>query len=307
MATPLILMATHEQNTARDQSTTNKVHLGSEEPKPETSKTRARKSGKGSNPKKQPQRGLGVAQLERLRMEERLKKMSEIAQLQQQQQPLNLLDQYNFQKVSDPLGSVPVQYGGGGPGPVVINGSYNGTGTGTGLYGFERGGGLAVQRIGNGGFGCGSSGSGFNVSGTRINPILVEPNPYGIVGAPDQREKVGANLYETSKELSSMPKMHTSSAVVFSDRCDVCCKKKRFNGESSIVVHGGKEKCSKELPMGGTNIFLGLNSESISPLIGETFGLGAGASLRSTGSRGFGYSQEGKPICREWWRSVNGV
>lgn len=214
MASPLILMATEQE------ATTNKALIGSEEPKPETPKTRGRKSGKGSNQKKQPQRGLGVAQLERLRMEERLKKMTEIPQQNQQQhqQPLNLLDHYNFQKVqttssvSDPLGSVPVQFGASnyGGGPVVINSS------GTGLFGFERAG-LVVQRIGNGG-----GSSGINVGGTRMDPIMLDPNPYGIIGAPDQRLKLAANFNETSKELSSMPKMHSTS--VSSDHCDICCK-----------------------------------------------------------------------------------
>lgn len=153
-----------------------------------------------------------MEQLERLRIEERMKKLAD---------PLNLPDHYHFQKVhttalsvSNPLSSVPLHYGAanyGGGGPVVVNSS------GSGLFGVDRAS-FVVQRIsGNGGFSCGSSGVKV-VGGMVMEQVMVDPNPYG-VGAPDQRVQVGS-VYETSKELSSMPKMQS----IPSDRCDTCRK-----------------------------------------------------------------------------------
>ncbi|KAF3453577.1 hypothetical protein FNV43_RR04017 [Rhamnella rubrinervis] len=183
---------------------------------------------------KEPRRGMGVAKLELLRVGEPLKKLS--------YPDLSLPDHpYHFQKahtttlsVSNPLSSVPLHYG-------AAN------------YG---GGGPVVVTI---------------PGGMVMEQVMVDPNPYGI-GALDQRFQVGS-VYETSKELSSLPKKQS----VPSDRCATCCKKKRFNGEN-IGVHGGKEKCSEMMPISSSTSCFGLSAETIPTFSGSyTLGFGAGA------------------------------
>lgn len=219
MSTPLIVMAAN-QAASREAP---KAIPGSEQPKPpEETKKRGRKSQRGSNNKK-PQRGMGVAQLERLRLEDRLKKLSEP---QNQTDPLHRhghRHQYHSQMVqttattlsvsADPLACVPVHYGGG---QVIVSSC------GSGLFSVDRGG-LVVQRIGGSvtGFGRGAP-AGVTIAGGGM--AVEDPNPYGIIGTPHQGTphqgvQVGA-VYETSSELSSMPKMQS----VPSDRCDTCCK-----------------------------------------------------------------------------------
>ncbi|GMH05674.1 hypothetical protein Nepgr_007514 [Nepenthes gracilis] len=76
MATQLLLGSTNDPTAQKS------VLITGGESKPEPAMPRARKSGKQQNgpaQKKQPQRGMGVAQLERLRLQERWKKMTEIS------------------------------------------------------------------------------------------------------------------------------------------------------------------------------------------------------------------------------------
>ncbi|GAV74444.1 NOZZLE domain-containing protein [Cephalotus follicularis] len=123
MATPFLFMLNGQNPTRQEQPRT---HHGSLETEPLPSNNRGRKPGKVK--KKQPQRGMGVAQLERLRLQERWKKMTEI---------------------SDPLQYQPL------PGPIASAGNYNGSMVGgSGLVGFDQA--LVIQRMGNGGFGGGS-------------------------------------------------------------------------------------------------------------------------------------------------------
>lgn len=143
--------------------------------------------------------------LERLRIEERWKKMTESLNLPDHQHHFRNVHTTTLSSVSNPPFSVPLNYGGGGP--IVVNSS------GSGLFGVDRAG-FVVQRINGNGFNCGSSGVKV-VGGMVMEPVMGDPNPYGI-GALDQR----GSVYEISKELSSMPKMQS----VPSDRCDTCCK-----------------------------------------------------------------------------------
>ncbi|KAK8527342.1 hypothetical protein V6N13_085179 [Hibiscus sabdariffa] len=152
-------------------------------------------NGKAHNPKKQPQRGMGVAQLEHLR------KMSET-------RTTTTVTQFPCETIGGGGaggggGNIPVFHGVANYGvPMVMNGG-NG-----GLWGW--GGetdGLMMQRVvGNGGFG------GFNGQ--------------GLVGNPGNLQ---VGVVEASKELSSMPKFQHCKP----DRCDsFCFKKKRCNGET---------------------------------------------------------------------------
>ncbi|GMJ05187.1 NOZZLE, SPOROCYTELESS [Hibiscus trionum] len=149
-------------------------------------------NGKAPHPKKQPQRGMGVAQLEHLR------KMSET------RTPTTIT---HF-----PCGTIGGGAGGGGGNIPVLHGvaNYgvpmviNGGNGGFWGWGGETDG-LMMQRVvGNGGFG------GFN------GQVLVG-NPGNL--------QVG--VVEASKELSSMPKFQHCNP----DPCDSSCfKKKRCNG-----------------------------------------------------------------------------
>lgn len=117
-----------------------------------------------------PQRGMGVAQLQRLPLEDRLKKLSDP---QNQTHPLHLRShhpQYQSQKVQttattssvsvDPLACVPVHYGGG---QVVV------TSCGPGFFGVGRGTGASST-----GFDCGAS-AGVTVAGGGM--VVEDPNP----------------------------------------------------------------------------------------------------------------------------------
>ncbi|XP_024028298.1 uncharacterized protein LOC21390029 isoform X1 [Morus notabilis] len=100
---------------APDETTSQEAAAAAAKPESAATKTRGRKpSNKAPNSKKQPQRGLGVAQLERLRLQEHRKKITEIPHLH----PFNFLpDHFHFPAAAaEPLESVPVQYGAGGYG-----------------------------------------------------------------------------------------------------------------------------------------------------------------------------------------------
>ena len=144
-------------------------------------------TGKGPYQKKQPQRGMGVEKLERLRIQERWKKMTEITATSTTQFP------------TDPIGTsnVPVLHGVGNYGvPMMINGGSGG------LWSWGDTAGLVMQRVvGNGGFGG--------------------LNGQCLVGAPGNVQVAcGVGVMEASKELSSIPKLQHCKP----DRCDVCFK-----------------------------------------------------------------------------------
>lgn len=142
-------------------------------------------SGKGPYQKKQPQRGMGVAQLERLR------KMSET-------RTSTTINQFGCEAMG--ASNVPVLHGVANYGvpPMMINGGSGG------LWGWgAETDGLMMQRVvGNGGFG------GFNSQVLVGNPGNVQ------VGC------AAAGVVEASKELSSMPKFQHCKP----EHCDLCFK-----------------------------------------------------------------------------------
>ncbi|KDP38966.1 hypothetical protein JCGZ_00723 [Jatropha curcas] len=230
---PFLLRTTTEQTQRA-----SKTHIESESTKSDqpTRKSRGRKPSKGPPRNKQPQRGMGVEQLERLRLQERWKEITET----------NQVDSLNLQpdqlSVPDPIHSFPVQYGTVSYGVPVINGG--------GFLGFDEGG-LFFKRIENGGFG-----QELNRSHSSGQVLL---NPYAF-GAPDMRVRVGSTgtAFEISNELTSMPKgMHNLDNIP----SDVCFKKKRFNGESIGYQNGSKEKFAEISPINSSD-FLGLNLEN---------------------------------------------
>ncbi|PON38335.1 NOZZLE transcription factor [Parasponia andersonii] len=283
-------MASDEWAPFQPETTMTKPELGTSS----GAKTRGRKTrNKGgtcaqNNAKKQPQRGLGVAQLERLRLQERWKKMTEMPhQLHSPPPPLQtlnfpaaapadhhhfLMSHYYYQNTAhhhdhqEPLESVPVQYGAGSYG-VAVNGSvaaaqcHGGTGRCLGMVHHHH------QKLGHvaaSGFVCGSSSSPSSPAAGVMDhrSVMVDPhhhqycygrgNGIDINGAPSPDHMF--HHHETSKELSSMPKMQPCFVT-----SDLCSKKKRFNG-GNIGGDRGDHKCPEILQFGGLNV-LGSNSE----------------------------------------------
>ncbi|KAA8526883.1 hypothetical protein F0562_008888 [Nyssa sinensis] len=199
----------------------------SEEARTENVKQSGRRRSKlneSTQKKKQPQRGMGVAQLERLRLQERWKKMTEI-----NINPLHSLSLHHPHFLPSSLAD---------PTPTGVSvpfGKFS-------AYGAINGGGQL-----NGGFPglASSSGVGNGVFGDQF---LVDP--YGL-GARNPSFRV-ENATETSKELSSMPNMKC-----YYENCSVCHKKKRINGEK-LKFNGVKDINTDTSPINGCS-FLGLN------------------------------------------------
>ncbi|KAK1581677.1 hypothetical protein Q3G72_007989 [Acer saccharum] len=197
-------------------------------------KEKARKANKrgssSSTQKKKPQRGMGVAQLERLRLQEGFKKRTEMPPPPPPHSNLNLQTQFHHCQyysnnnnnnnhhfpLPEPIPSVPVMYAAGHYGvPSVASAG------GFMMMGLDQG--LVYPRHGNGG----SSGH-FSM------------DPYRVSGGSF------SGTVETSKELSSIPKLQPQPPQqwgVVPERCDCCSKKKRFNGDNRIrSCNGGKDK-----------------------------------------------------------------
>lgn len=128
-----------------------------------------------------------MAQLERLRIEESWKKMTEFPSLPNPQSPLQcqtpFMSPFTEHHVS---GSVPVQYRAPAPPSSVVNGSC----------------------------GAGNGDSGFGGTFGMLMSDQVVLNPYAAIGVPDPRVFI-----ETSRELSSMPKWQSVP-----HNCEVCLK-----------------------------------------------------------------------------------
>ncbi|XP_010268911.1 PREDICTED: uncharacterized protein LOC104605726 [Nelumbo nucifera] len=236
--------------------------LEERETKPETVTKRGRKSKNGPPQKKTPQRGLGVAQLERLRLQERWKKMTEM-------DPLlchNLQDQVHFPfsfplvnhqtGIAVPLsGLAPANY-------AAVSSQSNGQSTSQSLI-------HKPHSIANSGF---SGVPAVSVGGLRL------PTYYSDQFQADRSRIDGQKVrfqnghpLETGKELSSI---QTQRMHGLSDQ-SAMWDKKRFNGEN--LGHGeGPGRYSWAMPTNG-NDFLALN-------LGWNRDLGFGMGARHSGS-----------------------
>lgn len=229
MATSLLFKASDQNSNHDDQQNMKMKPLCEETNKGSTEPGRSSRGRKanGKGPKKQPQRGMGVAQLERLRAQESLMKMNETCGV-----PTNFPDNFSmlpFTTVQDRFISssssvLPVRYGGAAAasnhvhGVVqchqqVINGNTIAVwGQGPNFIGNSRSGGLNVVASRGVGACSGICGVGL-VPNQQLNRV----SSYGSV-APLWTPLVGSPL-ETSKELSSMPNVH------FEPQCfDICLK-----------------------------------------------------------------------------------
>ncbi|KAI4322864.1 hypothetical protein L6164_022516 [Bauhinia variegata] len=251
MATSLLLMASNHQNSTHD--STKEPLCGSDEYRPEPSKGRGRRSNpKGPDQKKQPQRGLGVAQLERLRLQE-IKKMNEIPRLPEQNQHQFL--QYHRSQalpftVHDPFGSVPLRYG-----PEALHGALLSPRqhvTRSQTLPFTVG--LPLM-TGNRG--------GFNVLGDGGWLVTNQAAPFGLGAPPPMSSVLVGSPSETSKELSSMPNTHSVS-----DHSEVCLK--RWNLDNVKELKTRSNRLSDYLwPINGSD-FLGFGSQQSPTLTAES-------------------------------------
>ncbi|XP_044512011.1 protein SPOROCYTELESS [Mangifera indica] len=166
-----------------------------------TKSCRGRKVGSktGASQKKKPQRGMGVAQLERLRMQEiTWRKMGEMPPLEAHH--LHHHQHYYSPHLAlmKPIPSIPVLHGATSYAASVLGGVGGGS-----LLGLDQTA-LMIQSTGNDG------GSGHH--------------------NPDVTPSLG--FVETSNEHSSIQKIQPQWALA-SERCDICSKKKRFHGQNT--------------------------------------------------------------------------
>ncbi|XP_048130314.1 uncharacterized protein LOC115755669 [Rhodamnia argentea] len=247
---PLLMAAAEPARLEMTANPSNNIASGTDQDRQEPSRPRARKMGRQHPPKKQPQRGMGVAQLERLRLQdqERWTKLSEIPP--QTYPPPYFLPYNNPQRPGfsfpgplDAVGGVPVQYGTPPTRPPPVS-----TGLGLGL-GMAIGRGHLVQRKDDGG---GDHGRLVTVS----VPGQVTFDAFG-PRAPVVGQGGSSKAVETSRELSSIP----NAQQCVSDRCDICLKKKRIDPQAAgFFINRGSENYPETMRVGPCD-FLGLNLE----------------------------------------------
>ncbi|RVW57964.1 hypothetical protein CK203_114403 [Vitis vinifera] len=208
LATSLLLMASTEPTMPNRSST-----------------SRARKAA--SAQKKQPQRGMGVAQLERLRVEE-WKKMTGITHLQ----PMSLPGHFRYQ--------IPYQFA--EPPPAPASGQVQ---PGLGSPGW-------VPRFGGGGFHGFSGGGGFRV----VDPYRND----GAVGTLTEASRELSScqrwivfLIAVMSALSKTEKTQLRQRVGFV----ILLQKKRMNADN-LGFSGGREKYAETPPINSCD-FLGLD------------------------------------------------
>lgn len=148
-----------------------------DEPRPENGKQSGRRKPKSNEKKKQPQRGMGVAQLERLKFQERWKKISSMST---HHYPL-LLQPHNIIPHTNSQYCVPAN---SFPDPTSFVSSLGNA--------VSVNQGFLLPKLGNGGF----SGQ----EGLR----QLQAEPYGF-GYSNSGFRAGNVARETSNELSSMP------------------------------------------------------------------------------------------------------
>ena len=216
MATSLSLFLMPSDD--RKQESTLAISTEPAEPTRTTTTTRTRKpaANKCQTRKKQPRRGMGVAQLENLRIQERWKAITETKQIGslnlQPTKQLHVFDPFNNNDDDNQMAQYGTTVNHGVPmrnNGVVFNG----------FLGWDHQGGVVVKRVdefnanNNGGFGC----------QVLVNPYMVGPAPVHQAGAPAPAP-AAAVLLEASKELSSIPKVMQQQKQYEPTRCDLCFK-----------------------------------------------------------------------------------
>ncbi|KAJ6950301.1 hypothetical protein NC651_004082 [Populus alba x Populus x berolinensis] len=195
-----------------------------------TTRTRKPTANKCQTRKKQPRRGMGVAQLENLRIQERWKAITETNQIGspnlQPTKQLHVFDPFNNNDDDNQMAQygTTVNYGV----PMRSNGVvFNG------FLGWDHQGGVVVRRVdefnanNNGGFGSGQ---------VSVNPYMVGSVPVHHVGPPAP----SAAALEASKELSSIPKVMQQQKQYEPTRCDLCFKMGGFSARAATSAFYAK-------------------------------------------------------------------
>ncbi|XP_043687408.1 uncharacterized protein LOC122638615 [Telopea speciosissima] len=230
-------------------------------------KQRVRKSGKssGSVPKKPPQRGLGVAQLERLRLQERWKKITEFDNAQraprnihdhqflhhQYQFPLPFADHQNGVSVPYSRFSTPVNFGG-----FTSHDSHSNSQPSL----------LHPSRFSNGAF---SATPGTPVGARSMFPDHCQMDRLRVAAKEPRFQSGNLHLYETSKELSSTQTQNQTMHCL-SDQCDICKKKHIHGGNLGSNYNVGPRKYPDTmLSIGDKRDYLGWNLRTNRSINGE--------------------------------------
>ncbi|XP_077211092.1 uncharacterized protein LOC143846525 [Tasmannia lanceolata] len=209
MATALMLWSSTKEIGVEDKEKKPENELSPPEMNREIVRTKGKRNGKSNATaqKRQPQRGLGVAQLERLRLQERWRKITEI----QPPQPQNLHLQYAFPFVDPRIDNSYTRFAIG-----ALNESQSSTSQNSILPRYW---------IGNGG---GDS----SLRCIYSDQISLDRFQIGPHEARFQRRNQIA-VAEMARELSS-----TENTNCISDQCEFCIKKKRLHGQNSRFKSG---------------------------------------------------------------------
>ncbi|XP_010277886.1 PREDICTED: uncharacterized protein LOC104612234 [Nelumbo nucifera] len=244
-------------NGGRDEDPDNKSPEEREMKQPGTMNKRGRKCKNGPTQKKPPQRGLGVAQLERLRLQERWKMMTEMDPFLCQ----SLKDQAQFQ-FSFPFVN---QQPSGISAPLSGLGPTNYAGPNSSLLSSHT---LAYYScsVGNGGI------SGVPVA-SGVRPVYYSQRfeaDRSRIGSHERRFQNGHSI-ESRKELSSIQTMHGLS----DEQSYLWAKyKKHSNGDN--LEYGGAGRHRWVMPIDDRG-FLGLDLGCNRNLDGERGNVGDGA------------------------------
>ncbi|NP_001335302.1 SPOROCYTELESS/NOOZLE-like protein [Solanum lycopersicum] len=216
MATSLQFSSDHHPIPQENHQTTNQTSTGG----------RRRSSKNGQKKKKQPQRGMGVEQLERLRVQDQMKN-STIHGVHHNHQ---YYSNNNFPKLT-PVSS----FTGGGSASADPGNYSNSILNSSPVLQFPK---LCAvspndffmqQKVVNTGFIGSSSTNQLMISSHDHHQFQSQMNLYGFATSKPSTEK--------SKELYPMPNLFSSNNSCFSDRCRSCNKKKRMINGEEISVH----------------------------------------------------------------------
>ncbi|PIN23047.1 hypothetical protein CDL12_04228 [Handroanthus impetiginosus] len=199
MATSVLMAATDRQGTNSSLPT-----LPQDQDHQPIRRSSGRRKPKGTEKKKQPQRGMGVEKLERLRLQERWKKMTEINTASQG----FTVPTASFADPTLISASAPLQISkvGGFGAPNVAQMGLNPKPNQIYLQGFQG-------QVGVGGLGS--------------DHRQLQTDLFGIGGLNDSGF-LGKNVNGISKELPSNPNV----VKCYSQHCNACHKKKKVNGEN---------------------------------------------------------------------------
>ncbi|KAB5534699.1 hypothetical protein DKX38_017785 [Salix brachista] len=227
MSTPLSLFLMPNNGSKQEPTQAMAISTRTGEPTRRSTATNQSKRSttrKCQTRKKQCQRGMGVAQLESLRIQERWKAITEANQnigafnLQPTQQ---LHDHHPFNCNTDNNNNQMMQYG------TTVNCGVPTSSSGgvfNGFLGWDHQGGVVANRV-----------DGFNVNNNDrigsgqvfVNQYMVGSVPVHQVGAP-----APASVFEASKELSSIPKVMQQQQYE-SSRFDLCFKMGGFSARAA--------------------------------------------------------------------------